>query len=1785
MEGPAQKNKDGQEEALIKKIDFLTKEIDQKRTPALKNSLLHQLEQAKKDLEKIKEDKERPETKIKELRKKIKDLDEQYKSEAQRENKALLASQLEQAKKDLTKLEEELEKNKIKERARLSTATETTTVQPAQQTTIDANTEKKKFKVGFVDTTDVMKTKARDAGDAAMTMEIPENPQELKGFKRFFKGEFWRRTGEKIWKHGLWRDYYRNKEVAKAREKILKTGNIFAGEGKEQAAHDKFVADVMEQFTSEYEEAIHRDAGETRRMNEEIENEKEIKEKVKKLIIEYASGKISKEAFSEEEGRIFNDLKADTEGRQLQKKEDIMHASNLSAIAEQIKEAMKAGTFLEEEDFDIDLIYGKSKGDVRTEAKLTKVESLAEKLSHTKIGQFVNETTIAMALSATTTAGVKIAQGSLSATAKILPFVGTALVSSGFAKIREAKKVEEERRQHAREMARGEKFDPAKMERRREMEESRYSTMKALDLIKSLGESNKNILENGANLTPEALTQAVHALVAIEAQIQLSDRRNIDLISYSSSENVISERRSLDIEKAKMKVALRKLHQEGKFPIPEINDPDNFKIKDFDSFYDFLTSTQENALVADQDNGITAKDRIFNKMKGERSWKAARVAFGTGLLIGTTMQEIMAIGSDQIGIGESLIGHNINLIHGGSTITEGGAHHLTSLAQLKHLFEGNTPAPSRGLLHEAFAGAHIKVPVGSGMVHNPDGTLSFFSDGKKIAEHLTLNPDGTLTQDAQNILHNNGVTIDNHMINGGAPTHISPEDYVRNHPGSTHEIHRAWYDNDTPKPVFDKNELRTLWGGEHGTGINADGKYVLDISHMTPDGSFHAGLSADAQELMLKEKLKMLISMSTETQNQVFEVEISPDGKIIVDPGSEIGKMFFATDAHGHAQFMGRFGEIGQDMGENKFRMLSTIEGPGLKDLMDKIPVAIPEQILGLPGTYDFDMPPFIPLVPRTPLEKMQYKKFSEDGEGYYGYGYGEKGDFGLLNREQYEKRFSKKLLEDRELDLSKDDSEITQEYLDRQDKKYLTELERMISGIPPISPKVETIITVPAYQEGANIEKTIRNYAKLNNRDKFELVILENHPKGTKRDDTASKIAKLKLEYPDMNIVLLYKEFESKPAIGNVRKYLVDAVLLRKRNSGISKSIAIASNDADLEDINPDYANEIAKSFRENPELDALGGKWDYPEKDFEKLPILHASQRLWHYFDIVLRYNYLKSPELIGRNSAFRSGIYAAIGGYNQDARLAEDLEIGWMIKKARNYDASRISYSNRASLVSNSRRAVVKMLSGGALVAQYGDFHENEEVRKAPLGELLKDKRDFDIERFKKEVQSIYDFYKKWKKSNNGWVEDKIVDEAFERAMGFLGVKYTKIGETIELTDTSKLISGLEKKKTGNPPTKNKPEVSETRPKEESSPKEKTPASEMETPRSETSPEEKTEKTPEEVTRTEQELEQEQAIVESLTEKEKKVVEEEMRNSTPDNFEPPQVRQDMGLFLRNQVAKDASGFTLPEKTRKIIRKLRRGVLAGVGVLALWASTPGVNGRTLYVGPTDLKDKVTTIEKKEVAKVISEQKDTLFNIGTFEKLPESIKNIYLYASAKKLPSGYVVVDKPSATMFVFSKDNKLVGTSPVILGKTKGESPNRADPNTDQPGLYSTTPAGRYTMGTKLVDKSVAALEYEGRSLALYGSDGLYVHEIYPGEYAKRKAAMDTPTTADNRMSWGCINIDKKDYDKYLKGIGDEDSVIYITPDNENYTVNPETGKIEFKNTTRIAQTTNNSRNRRGV
>jgi hypothetical protein len=144
---------------------------------------------------------------------------------------------------------------------------------------------------------------------------------------------------------------------------------------------------------------------------------------------------------------------------------------------------------------------------------------------------------------------------------------------------------------------------------------------------------------------------------------------------------------------------------------------------------------------------------------------------------------------------------------------------------------------------------------------------------------------------------------------------------------------------------------------------------------------------------------------------------------------------------------------------------------------------------------------------------------------------------------------------------------------------------------------------------------------------------------------------------------------------------------------------------------------------------------------------------------------------------------------------------------------------------------------------------------------------------------------------------------------------------------------------------------------------------------------------------------------------------------------------------------------------------------------------------------------------------------------------------------------SGYVIVDKKSARAYIFDAQSHLQGASPVLLGLTRGDD--------TAPGVGSlslkqikadqrTTPAGRFVAQPGHDDRGdeVVWIDYAS-ALAMHR-----VHTVDANEH--RFQRMDTPTTDDNRISYGCINVPAAFYDQYIQPLFvQRHAVIYVLPE----------------------------------
>lgn len=144
-----------------------------------------------------------------------------------------------------------------------------------------------------------------------------------------------------------------------------------------------------------------------------------------------------------------------------------------------------------------------------------------------------------------------------------------------------------------------------------------------------------------------------------------------------------------------------------------------------------------------------------------------------------------------------------------------------------------------------------------------------------------------------------------------------------------------------------------------------------------------------------------------------------------------------------------------------------------------------------------------------------------------------------------------------------------------------------------------------------------------------------------------------------------------------------------------------------------------------------------------------------------------------------------------------------------------------------------------------------------------------------------------------------------------------------------------------------------------------------------------------------------------------------------------------------------------------------------------------------------------------------------------------------------------FVVIDKTNAMILAFDASGKPVGHGPVLIGRALGDD---ATPGVGSKSLAEigpaekTTPAGRFLakFGLAAGNAKVLWVDY-ATSVAL--------HTIPPGNAKEnRTKRMLTPTVADNRITFGCINVPKALYNgKIAPMFGKKGGYVYILPDSK--------------------------------
>lgn len=142
-----------------------------------------------------------------------------------------------------------------------------------------------------------------------------------------------------------------------------------------------------------------------------------------------------------------------------------------------------------------------------------------------------------------------------------------------------------------------------------------------------------------------------------------------------------------------------------------------------------------------------------------------------------------------------------------------------------------------------------------------------------------------------------------------------------------------------------------------------------------------------------------------------------------------------------------------------------------------------------------------------------------------------------------------------------------------------------------------------------------------------------------------------------------------------------------------------------------------------------------------------------------------------------------------------------------------------------------------------------------------------------------------------------------------------------------------------------------------------------------------------------------------------------------------------------------------------------------------------------------------------------------------------------------------FVIVDKKDAKVYVFNPSGELQATTAALLGSARGDDtvPGVGDkPIAQVLPEERTTPAGRFVAepGRNAEGEDVVWVDYAA---------AVSMHRVRPRvKNERRLERLASPTTEDNRISYGCINLPIAFYENVLSPIVKRTgAVIYVLPE----------------------------------
>lgn len=222
-------------------------------------------------------------------------------------------------------------------------------------------------------------------------------------------------------------------------------------------------------------------------------------------------------------------------------------------------------------------------------------------------------------------------------------------------------------------------------------------------------------------------------------------------------------------------------------------------------------------------------------------------------------------------------------------------------------------------------------------------------------------------------------------------------------------------------------------------------------------------------------------------------------------------------------------------------------------------------------------------------------------------------------------------------------------------------------------------------------------------------------------------------------------------------------------------------------------------------------------------------------------------------------------------------------------------------------------------------------------------------------------------------------------------------------------------------------------------------------------------------------------------------------------------------------------------------------------VHVHAQWIDVEKIAIRSPQTKPSE------TVISKEREAINDLQNETRYryqeidNFLYFDQTPASAELIklihWIRETGDNRNAPYLVVDKVHAQLLIFYGNGTLAATTPVLLGMAKGDIVTLENAQQELGNIKPAdriTPMGRFALefGHDSNGQDILWIDYDA---------AISLHRVFEGDATEHRIKrLQTPSSSDNRISFGCINVSKEFYEKTIRSIFvDSAGFAYILPE----------------------------------